>query len=303
MENSPYHIPVLLHVATDALITKENGLYIDLTFGGGGHSKAILNKIKDGQLIAFDQDEDAFRNDIDDARFTLVRQNFKYVQNVLLSRGIHKVDGILADLGVSSYQFDTPERGFSYRFNGELDMRMNVNSSTTAFQVVNEYDEQNLVRILVSYGEFKRGEARKIFRKIDENRSIKSIKTTYDLQEILDPIFPTRFLNKNLSKIFQSIRIEVNEEMQALKELLNQLVDCLNPNGVAAFITYHSIEDRMVKNFFKSGNTDGELTKDFYGKILKPFELVNKKPIVPSDVEINENPRARSAKLRMAKRL
>ena len=165
MENSPYHIPVLLHVATDALITKENGLYIDLTFGGGGHSKAILNKIKDGQLIAFDQDEDAFRNDIDDARFTLVRQNFKYVQNVLLSRGIHKVDGILADLGVSSYQFDTPERGFSYRFNGELDMRMNVNSSTTAFQVVNEYDEQNLVRILVSYGEFKRGEARKIFRK------------------------------------------------------------------------------------------------------------------------------------------
>lgn len=303
MENSPYHIPVLLHVATDALITKENGLYIDLTFGGGGHSKAILNKIKDGQLIAFDQDEDAFRNDIDDARFTLVRQNFKYVQNVLLSRGIHKVDGILADLGVSSYQFDTPERGFSYRFNGELDMRMNVNSSTTAYQVVNEYDEQNLVRILVSYGEFKRGEARKIFRKIDENRSIKSIKTTYDLQEILDPIFPTRFLNKNLSKIFQSIRIEVNEEMQALKELLNQLVDCLNPNGVAAFITYHSIEDRMVKNFFKSGNTDGELTKDFYGKILKPFELVNKKPIVPSDVEINENPRARSAKLRMAKRL
>ena len=303
MENSPYHIPVLLHVATDALITKENGLYIDLTFGGGGHSKAILNKIKDGQLIAFDQDEDAFRNDIDDTRFTLVRQNFKYVQNVLLTRGIHKVDGILADLGVSSYQFDTPERGFSYRFNGELDMRMNVNSSTTAFQVVNEYDEQNLVRILVSYGEFKRGEARKIFRKIDENRSIKSIKTTYDLQEILDPIFPTRFLNKNLSKIFQSIRIEVNEEMQALKELLNQLVDCLNPNGVAAFITYHSIEDRMVKNFFKSGNTDGELTKDFYGKILKPFELVNKKPIVPSDVEINENPRARSAKLRMAKRL
>ena len=303
MENSPYHIPVLLHVATDALITKENGLYIDLTFGGGGHSKAILNKIKDGQLIAFDQDEDAFRNDIDDTRFTLVRQNFKYVQNVLLTRGIHKVDGILADLGVSSYQFDTPERGFSYRFNGELDMRMNVNSSTTAYQVVNEYDEQNLVRILVSYGEFKRGEARKIFRKIDENRSIKSIKTTYDLQEILDPIFPTRFLNKNLSKIFQSIRIEVNEEMQALKELLNQLVDCLNPNGVAAFITYHSIEDRMVKNFFKSGNTDGELTKDFYGKILKPFELVNKKPIVPSDVEINENPRARSAKLRMAKRL
>ena len=169
MENSPYHIPVLLHVATDALITKENGLYIDLTFGGGGHSKAILNKIKDGQLIAFDQDEDAFRNDIDDARFTLVRQNFKYVQNVLLTRGIHKVDGILADLGVSSYQFDTPERGFSYRFNGELDMRMNVNSSTTAYQVVNEYDEQNLVRILVSYGEFKRGEARKIFRKIIKN--------------------------------------------------------------------------------------------------------------------------------------
>jgi len=303
MENSPYHIPVLLHVATDALITKENGLYIDLTFGGGGHSKAILKKIKDGQLIAFDQDEDAFRNDIDDERFTLVRQNFKYVQNVLLSRGINKVDGILADLGVSSHQFDTPERGFSYRFDGELDMRMNTSSSTTAFQVVNEYDESNLVRILVSYGEFKRGEARKIFRKIEENRSVKSINTTGDLQEILEPMFPARFLNKNLSKIFQSIRIEVNEEMQALKELLNQLVDCLNPNGIAAFITYHSIEDRMVKNFFKSGNIDGELTKDFYGKILKPFELVNKKPIIPSEIEINQNPRARSAKLRMAKRL
>ena len=303
MENSPYHIPVLLHVATDALITKENGLYIDLTFGGGGHSKAILKKIKDGQLIAFDQDEDAFRNDIDDKRFTLVRQNFKYVQNVLLSRGIHKVDGILADLGVSSHQFDTPERGFSYRFDGELDMRMNTSSSTTAFQVVNEYDESNLVRILISYGEFKRGEARKIFRKIEENRSVKSINTTGDLQEILEPIFPARFLNKNLSKIFQSIRIEVNEEMQALKELLYQLVDCLNPNGIAAFITYHSIEDRMVKNFFKSGNIDGELTKDFYGKILKPFELVNKKPIIPSEIEINQNPRARSAKLRMAKRL
>ena len=303
MENSPYHIPVLLHVATDALITKENGLYIDLTFGGGGHSKAILTKIKDGMLIAFDQDEDAFRNDIDDERFTLVRQNFKYVQNVLLSRGIHKVDGVLADLGVSSHQFDTPERGFSYRFDGELDMRMNTSSSITAFQVVNEYDESNLVRILISYGEFKRGEARKIFRKIEENRSVKSIKTTGDLLEILKPIFPVRFLNKNLSKIFQSIRIEVNEEMQALKELLNQLVDCLNPNGIAAFITYHSIEDRMVKNFFKSGNIDGELTKDFYGKILKPFELVNKKPIIPSEIEINQNPRARSAKLRMAKRL
>ena len=303
MENSPYHIPVLLHVATDALITKENGLYIDLTFGGGGHSKAILKKIKDGMLIAFDHDEDAFRNDIDDERFTLVRQNFKYVQNVLLSRGIHKVDGILADLGVSSHQFDTPERGFSYRFDGELDMRMNTSSSTTAFQVVNEYDESNLVRILISYGEFKRGEARKIFRKIEENRSVKLIKTTGDLQEILEPIFPARFLNKNLSKIFQSIRIEVNEEMQALKELLYQLVDCLNPNGIAAFITYHSIEDRMVKNFFKSGNIDGELTKDFYGKILKPFELVNKKPIIPSEIEINQNPRARSAKLRMAKRL
>lgn len=303
MENSPYHIPVLLHVATDALITKENGLYIDLTFGGGGHSKAILKKIKDGMLIAFDQDEDAFRNDINDERFTLVRQNFKYVQNVLLSRGINKVDGVLADLGVSSHQFDTPERGFSYRFDGELDMRMNTSSSTTAFHVVNEYDESNLVRILVSYGEFKRGEARKIFRKIEENRTVKSIKTTGDLQEILEPIFPARFLNKNLSKIFQSIRIEVNEEMQALKELLNQLVDCLNPNGIAAFITYHSIEDRMVKNFFKSGNIDGELTKDFYGKILKPFELVNKKPIIPSEIEINQNPRARSAKLRMAKRL
>ena len=303
MENSPYHIPVLLHVATDALITKENGLYIDLTFGGGGHSKAILKKIKDGMLIAFDQDEDAFRNDIDDERFTLVRQNFKYVQNVLLSRGINKVDGVLADLGVSSHQFDTPERGFSYRFDGELDMRMNTSSSITAFNVVNEYDESNLVRILVSYGEFKRGDARKIFRKIEENRTVKLIKTTGDLQEILEPIFPARFLNKNLSKIFQSIRIEVNEEMQALKDLLNQLVDCLNPNGIAAFITYHSIEDRMVKNFFKSGNIDGELTKDFYGKILKPFELVNKKPIIPSEIEINQNPRARSAKLRMAKRL
>ena len=202
MESSPYHIPVLLHVATDALITKENGLYIDLTFGGGGHSKAILSKINDGQLIAFDQDEDAFQNDIDDVRFTLVRQNFKYVQNVLLSKGINKVDGILADLGVSSHQFDTPERGFSYRFDGELDMRMNTSSSKSAFQLVNEYDEQNLVRILVSYGEFKRGEARKIFRKIDENRLVESIKTTRGFTENFRSHFSRSVLKQKFIKNF-----------------------------------------------------------------------------------------------------
>ncbi len=303
MENNPYHIPVLLHAATDALITNENGLYVDLTFGGGGHSRAILNQIQDGQLIAFDQDEDAARNRIDDPRFTLIRQNFRHLQNVLLAKGFTGVDGVLADLGVSSYQFDTPVRGFSYRFDGDLDMRMNRDSSISAFQVVNEYDEQDFIRILISYGEFKRGEARKIFRKIHENRVHEPIKTTKDLQEVLNPIFPSRFLNKYLSKIFQSIRIEVNQEMQALNELLTQLPHCLNPNGVAVFITYHSIEDRVVKNFFKSGNAEGNLSKDFYGKVLKPYELINKKPIAPSEAEVSQNPRARSAKLRMAKRL
>jgi 16S rRNA (cytosine1402-N4)-methyltransferase len=213
------------------------------------------------------------------------------------------VDGVLADLGVSSYQFDTADRGFSFRFDAQLDMRMNSGASLSAYEVVNKYDEEEFLKILISYGEFRKGEAVKIFRKINEKRSQAPIKSTKDLCQTVSSLVPSRFENKFLAKLFQSIRIEVNNEMQALEELLCQLPDCVSQNGVVVFITYHSIEDRMVKNFFKSGNIEGNLSKDFYGKVIKPFEVLNKKPIVPSDDEISNNSRARSAKLRMAKRV
>ena len=303
MENNPYHIPVLLHVATDALIQNKNGCYVDLTFGGGGHSKEMLSKLDDGKLLAFDQDEDALKNSYADHRFNLVRQNFRHLQNVLNAYGYGSVDGVLADLGVSSFQFDTADRGFSFRFDAQLDMRMNSGASLSAYEVVNKYDEEEFLKILISYGEFRKGEAVKIFRKINEKRSQAPIKSTKDLCQTVSTLVPSRFENKFLAKLFQSIRIEVNNEMQALEELLCQLPDCVSQNGVVVFITYHSIEDRMVKNFFKSGNIEGNLSKDFYGKVIKPFEVLNKKPIVPSDDEISNNSRARSAKLRMAKRV
>ena len=301
MKDSEYHIPVLLHAATDALINNPNGNYVDLTFGGGGHSRVILDKINSGKLVAFDHDHDALINSIDDQRFQLIRQNFRNIENVLEVNGFGLADGILADLGVSSYQFDQPERGFSFRFNARLDMRMNSSSDLTAHNIVNQYSDEKLVDLLMRFGEFRKSEASKIVNKIIENRVVKPIDSTYELVNTIDFLVPAKVKNQFLARVFQALRIEVNQEMAALIELLSQIPKCLKKGGVVVVITYHSLEDRLVKNFFKSGNIDGVLDKDFFGVISKPFKLINKKPITPSAQEIKTNPRARSAKLRIAK--
>ena len=301
VKDSEYHIPVLLHAATDALINNPNGNYVDLTFGGGGHSRVILDKINSGKLVAFDHDHDALINSIDDQRFQLIRQNFRNIENVLEVNGFGLADGILADLGVSSYQFDQPERGFSFRFNARLDMRMNSSSDLTAHNIVNQYSDEKLVDLLMRFGEFRKSEASKIVNKIIENRVVKPIDSTYELVNTIDFLVPAKVKNQFLARVFQALRIEVNQEMAALIELLSQIPKCLKKGGVVVVITYHSLEDRLVKNFFKSGNIDGVLDKDFFGVISKPFKLINKKPITPSAQEIKTNPRARSAKLRIAK--
>ena len=301
MKDSEYHIPVLLHAATDALVNNPNGNYVDLTFGGGGHSRAILEKIDNGKLVAFDHDEDALVNSIDDQRFHLIRQNFRNIQNVLEVNGLGLADGILADLGVSSFQFDQPERGFSFRFDARLDMRMNSSSELTAHNIVNQYSEEKLSDLLMRFGEFRNSEASKIVFKIIENRTLSPIDSTFDLVKTIDFLVPAKVKNQFLARVFQALRIEVNQEMAALIELLNQIPKCLKEGGVVAVITYHSLEDRLVKNFFKSGNIDGVLDKDFFGVISRPFTLINKKPIIPSLQEIKTNTRARSAKLRIAK--
>ena len=301
VKDSEYHIPVLLHAATDALVNNPNGNYVDLTFGGGGHSRAILEKIDNGKLVAFDHDEDALVNSIDDQRFQLIRQNFRNIQNVLEVNGLGLADGILADLGVSSFQFDQPERGFSFRFDARLDMRMNSSSELTAHNIVNQYSEEKLSDLLMRFGEFRNSEASKIVFKIIENRTLSPIDSTFDLVKTIDFLVPAKVKNQFLARVFQALRIEVNQEMAALIELLNQIPKCLKEGGVVAVITYHSLEDRLVKNFFKSGNIDGVLDKDFFGVISRPFTLINKKPIIPSLQEIKTNTRARSAKLRIAK--
>jgi len=301
MKGDSYHIPVLLHVATDALINDVNGNYVDVTFGGGGHSLRILELLEGGKLISFDHDDDAFVNQINDDRFQLVRQNFRNIQNVLEANDFGLANGILADLGVSSYQFDRPERGFSFRFDARLDMRMNKGLELTAFEVVNDYSESQLQEILIRYGEFRRSESLKVVERIAEKRSLNPIESTFQLTECIDYLVPAKVRNQFLARVFQAIRIEVNQEMSALVDFLSQLQNCLLPGGVVVIITYHSLEDRLVKNYFKTGNIDGVLDKDFYGVISRPFSLLNKKPIVPNNDEIKENPRARSAKLRIAK--
>ena len=301
MKGDSYHIPVLLHVATDALINDVNGNYVDVTFGGGGHSSRILEQLEGGKLISFDHDDDAFVNQINDDRFQLVRQNFRNIQNVLEANDFGLANGILADLGVSSYQFDRPERGFSFRFDARLDMRMNKGLELTAFEVVNDYSESQLQEILIRYGEFRRSESLKVVERIAEKRSSNPIESTFQLTDCIDYLVPIKVRNQFLARVFQAIRIEVNQEMSALVDFLSQLQNCLLPGGVVVIITYHSLEDRLVKNYFKTGNIDGVLDKDFYGVISRPFSLVNKKPIVPNYDEIKENPRARSAKLRIAK--
>ena len=296
-----YHVPVLLEESIECLRIKPDGVYVDCTFGGGGHSRAILARLGNkGRLYGFDQDREAYRNTTDDERFTFVRGNFKYISNFLRYYGEDKVDGILADLGVSSHHFDEAERGFSYRFDGTLDMRMNREASFTAEELINGYDEQALADILYLYGELRN--ARRIANAIVCRRQTKAIKTIFELTEVLRPFCTKGKEYKELAPIFQAIRIEVNAELDSLKTLLGRSVDLLRSGGRIAVISYHSLEDRLVKNFLKTGNFGGEPQKDFYGNPITPFANVSK-AIVSNDGEIADNPRARSARLRYAEKI
>jgi 16S rRNA (cytosine1402-N4)-methyltransferase len=296
-----YHTPVLLKESVEGLQIKPDGIYVDVTFGGGGHSREIIKHINTGKLVAFDQDDDALPNLINDKRFVFINHNFRFLKNFLKYHDIDKVDGILADLGVSSHHFDDPERGFSFRFDGELDMRMNQSAKVSAKNIVNEYDEADLARLFWEYGELKN--SRKLAKVIADKRSEKNIETVKELTDTLMAFLPKHAEHKFLAKVFQALRIEVNREMEFLKEMLLQTTEVLKPGGRLVVITYHSLEDRLVKNFIRSGLFKGEAEKDFYGIADVPFEAVNRKIIVPTDDEIKENNRARSAKLRIAKKL
>lgn len=287
-----YHLPALLTETIEGLSIKPDGVYLDLTFGGGGHTRAILKQLDvKGRLFSFDQDEDALSNKIDDPRWHFVHSNFRYVKTQMRYYGIDKVDGILADLGVSFHHFDTAERGFSFRFSGPLDMRMNRKSLLTAATVVNTYSEEDLARILYLYGELR--DSRHLARKIVDKRQKQPIETTEQLTALLGS-------SPDYARIFQALRIEVNDELGALQDMLCQIPDLLNKDGKVAILTYHSLEDRIVKNFFRSGNIEGKLEKDFYGNPLTPF-ITDGKAISPTKEEIENNPRSRSAKLRVAK--
>ena len=303
MENAErtYHIPVLLMPSVDGRNIRPDGIYADMTFGGGGHSREILSRLGDGgRLLSFDQDEDAERNIVDNPHFTFVRSNFRYLKNFLRYHGIEQVDGILADLGVSSHHFDDSERGFSFRGDGPLDMRMNKRAGITAADVVNNYSEERLADIFYLYGELKN--SRKIASVLAKARAIQPINTIGEFLEVIKPLFGREREKKELAKVFQALRIEVNHEMEALKEMLCATAEVLRPGGRLVVITYHSLEDRLVKNMMKTGNVEGKMEKDFYGNVETPFRLVNNKVIVPSDEEIAENPRSRSAKLRIAEK-
>ncbi|MDG2444227.1 MAG: 16S rRNA (cytosine(1402)-N(4))-methyltransferase RsmH [Flavobacteriaceae bacterium] len=294
-----YHNPVLLHESIDALAIKKDGVYVDVTFGGGGHSREILSRLgATGKLIAFDQDLDAKRNKIDDNRFILIEENFRYIGRFLKFYGVKKVDGILADLGVSSHQFDEAERGFSIRFDGELDMRMNQSSKTSAKKIINTYSEEMLANILFMYGELRN--ARAIAHTIVEARTDGVIETSFQLRKLLQKYLPKAKEHKILAQIFQAIRIEVNEELEVLKEFLIQTPDLLKPEGRLSIISYHSLEDRLVKRFIRTGLFNGEPEKDFFGNIDVPLMKLGKL-IIPNQEEVRKNNRARSAKLRVAK--
>ena len=295
-----YHNPVLLNECIDGLSINPDGIYVDVTFGGGGHSRAILEHLKGGHLYAFDQDADAARNAFEDERFTFIPQNFRYMKNFVQLYANSKVDGILADLGVSSYQFDTPEKGFSTRFEGRLDMRMNQNDPVDAANIVNTYEVESLASVFLRYGELKNAMA--IARDIEMARDIAPIETTIDLKNAVASHLPKGQENKALAQIFQALRIEVNKEMEVLEAFLSQCPDVLKPGGRLVVMSYHSLEDRLVKNFMRSGNASGEVEKDFFGNQNTPYKLITHKPIVPSDEEIVRNSRARSAKLRIAER-
>ncbi|WP_297983997.1 16S rRNA (cytosine(1402)-N(4))-methyltransferase RsmH [uncultured Chryseobacterium sp.] len=297
MNNVEYHNPVLLKQSVDDLVTNPDGIYVDVTFGGGGHSREILKRLSDkGKLYSFDQDLDALNNTIDDPRFTLINQNFRFLENSLLMYGVNQVDGVLGDLGVSSHQFDEAERGFSTRSNAPLDMRMNVMQHLDAKKVVNDYEEEHLADIFYHYGELR--EARKLAREIVHHRKSKKIETTEDLKKLFSYIPPHK-QNKFFAQVFQAIRIEVNQELEVLKEMLVQAYKILKSEGRLVVISYHSLEDRLVKRFLKNGMFEGEPERDIYGNYAKAFELLKSKAIIPDDAEIEENSRARSAKMRV----
>lgn len=296
-----YHVPALLHECIEGLNIQSTGIYVDVTFGGGGHSRKILEMMGDGRLIAFDQDSDAEKNKPVDDRFLFLNQNFRFLRANLRQEGVEKIDGLLADLGVSFHQFDEATRGFSFRFDADLDMRMNNSAQKTAADILNSYDKEELVRVLRDFGELK-GAWRMAGSLIKHREESKFLKTS-DLVNVLKTFAPRGRENKFYAKVFQSLRIEVNREIELLKEMLFQAGELLNPGGRLVVITYHSIEDRVVKNFFKTGNFRGEEIKDFYGNILSPFRLVNKRVIVPGEEEIFRNNRARSARLRIAEKI
>lgn len=295
-----YHNPVMLDECIRGLNINPEGVYADVTFGGGGHSRAIMERLTTGHLYAFDQDEDAAANAFDDERFTFIPQNFKYFKNFIQLYHGGQIDGIIADLGVSSHQFDTPEKGFSTRFDGELDMRMSQTTPNDAATVVNTYDPADLTHILALYGEVQ--QAHLIAADIVRARDLEPIETTTQLKEAVQRRLPRGKENKVLAQIFQALRIEVNQELEALTAFLTQCPDVLKPGGRLVVLSYHSLEDRLVKNFMKTGNDEGKEEKDFFGNLLTPYILITRKPMVPTDEEIEGNSRARSAKLRIAER-
>ena len=298
---SDYHLPVLLKESINGLKIDDDGIYVDATFGGGGHSLEILRSLsKKGRLISFDQDPDSINNSYEESNFYFVNENFKYMKRFLKNLGFSKVNGILADLGVSSFQINTPSRGFSYRYDAALDMRMNKSNTLDAMKVINSYNHENLSKILFEYGDIKN--SKKISEEIVKARTANKINTTFDLNKILKPLYPERYLNKNLSRIYQAIRIEVNKELDVLKSFLEQTSELLLPGGRLCVISYHSLEDRMVKRYITNGNFSTTAEKDLYGNFSVPFKKIGKM-IQPSAVELKENIRSRSAKLRIAEKI
>lgn len=303
-ENCPdklYHVPVLLKESVDGMNISKDGIYVDLTFGGGGHSREILRRLgTNGHLFGFDQDEDAEKNVPNDKRFTFVRSNFRYLKNFLRYYGVDYVDGILGDLGISSHHLDDAGRGFSFRFNGELDMRMNQQATLTATNIINNYDVNKLANIFSTYGELRN--SMQLAQTIERSRNAHPIRTINEFLEILTPILRKEHEKKELAKVFQALRIEVNQELQALQEMLLSACNVLKPGGRLVIITYHSLEDRLVKNVMKTGNVEGKEVKDFFGNAKSPYKTVNNKVILPNEEEIARNPRSRSAKLRIAEK-
>ena len=296
-----YHNPVLLHTSIEGLRINPDGIYVDATFGGGGHAKAILEKLENGHLYAFDQDEEAARNAFDDSRFTFINQNFRYLKNFLKLNGVTSVDGILADLGVSSHQFDMADRGFSTRLEGKLDMRMHQGAPLSAYDLVNSYTLEELNQIIKDYGELKN--SYRVAKAIVSAREQQPIETTNDLTRAVKSCFAPNKLNKSMAMLFQALRIVVNDEIEALKDFLKQATEILANEGRLVVISYHSLEDRLVKNLIKTGNFEGKLMKDFYGNPQVIYKAINRKVIVPDDKEIESNSRARSARLRIAEKI